>query len=307
MFGSLWILSSTAHAGNLVDSSKSATETLQRVAAGISTNYAALGAVEIALRTVVEQPEFLAETTITEVQPDGSITTYTVAPRWEGKSRIIVNGPDLYRETLEDDGKITQVDAIVDGKWTQYLPDEGIAWIRRPEQMGSSLLPFDPRDVGASDATRLIPQMLRESGVVDVATSTSGKLIQADLRDELGRKLLFEFDPRIGLLPVRAAYCLPDGSISILIDITYQRIEDRKAWLLDTLTRDTFAPGAVGNLARAPKAKPLAVLRQSVTKVVILDDAANNDSIFRLRLPDGVEVRDQIEKTQYRVGGTKSQ
>jgi hypothetical protein len=257
----------------------------------LTTNDEKLGSIELGISQTTVVPG-VAETVTTKTKLPGGINlTTTQRPRVEGKAHLII-GPGILRyDELDDQGDPKSVLSQESGKWTEFRLPQKRKIIRRLDQMGGNS-PIDPRDFLAVDIRQPLVVSLRERRALESGfVLADGKRIYRRVLDIGGQKYEVHFDPRRGMLPVHVTLYHPAGPVLETLDVTYQHVDARGAWLLDTGLRKCFKVAQTDReesaTAAAPKnavpvRNPSILITTKCRIVKLLDD----DSAHALLTPD---------------------
>lgn len=211
------------------------------------------------------------------------------------RSRVLFDGQSFRRENLNNEGSVTEILVFTAGRWTQYSPEHAVVWIRKPEQMSSSILPIDPREFAAPDMKTdlggFLQQCRLESATLSHDTSNAPNIVLA-CATPTGRQHAFWFSSAFDFLPIWAVEYGSDASISVLTSLTYRRIEERDAWLPTECRYRVFEDGALFDVKRADTAQSLGGFTTRVCNVKLVRDL--EDDAFAVDIKDGTRVHDVI-------------
>jgi hypothetical protein len=170
---------------------------------GLKSNCEQLGRVEIKLTAVLISPNVKEARRVTKTYPDGTKIGYDEAPRFDTPIHVVLEGAKL-RHTILDANKRPRQITIFDGKlWTQYIPNEGIAWVRAPEQMGDTMA-RDPNEFGLPSHKQTLIGLLTEGKLLSAQMERLAKgeeIVTVEIRHPKSGHWYFEFDAAANYLP----------------------------------------------------------------------------------------------------------
>jgi len=248
---------------------------------GIADNYTQLKTVAVTVECVTLDPSVKQREVTTTVLPGGTVATLIREPRRTYTSKILLRGEEIRCETNTDDGSV--VFAFTAGVWTQYHPDEKRAWLRRPDQM-PGMFPFDPREAGNTEIRGRLLDRLKDDRVLKVS-KRDAKLIVV-MERATGRQIRYEFDPARSYLPTRVCELHDDGSVNVVVDVSYQEVGRGKTWFPKEVTETIYGkPGA-----KAGDPGWTGRTTQTVGKVVVNEPLAAD--AFKVKIPPETLISD---------------
>ena len=207
---------------------------------GITDNYAQLKTVAVTVECVALDPTVKQREVTTTVLPGGAVATLVREPRSTHKSKILLRGEEVRCETNTDDGPV--VFAFTAGVWTQYHPNDKQAWLRRPDQM-PGMYPFDPREAGNTEIRGRLLDRLKDDTLLQVSKRDAKVIIT--MERATGRQIRYELDPARNHLPTRVCELHDDGSVNVVVDVSYQEVGRGKTWFPKEVTETIYGkPGA---------------------------------------------------------------
>ncbi len=233
---------------NEANSSATPEQLVQKVLNAAKENYKKLGPVELNLNYVYEDLTVKKEITTVTKSEGGRTKIATQKPRHENNAKAVIGGNNFrydfsikslaYSQTLYFDGHL----------WTEIRDAGKYVYIRRPDQMGGRAS-IDPREPAASglkhslenDLLNKTPLHAKYVGVQ--GNSTTGNDIQIEFVNPGGQRYRIYFDAKFDFLPTRFVFYHLDGSILFDKVIDYQRVKERKAWMLSKTVRKGYKKG----------------------------------------------------------------
>jgi hypothetical protein len=266
------------------------------VLAGLSSNADKLGAVEVDVTTVVEQFTVPRPTTIQRTVGELSVT-FQMAPRSEFLNRTVFLGNRVRSDLLGAQGETIEVLHGQDGVWTQYVPADALAWIRRRDDMGNPP-PVDPRDFGLCFFQETYASSLRESKLLEASLreSSRGMLAHVAIERPNGVQIVFDFAAEYDFLPVRVARLNTEGNLNLLSELTYQPVAGRSAWLPATEVRKLFPRGTT--VDRPEEWTGVTTVTVASPRLLTQEEF---DDAFAFTLPAGTRVSDNLKQDIYLV------
>jgi hypothetical protein len=271
-------------------------ELTETVLGALAANTQKLGMIQLTMNFETTQVDIDKPGLIVEKRPNGSTFESYRAPRTREIYRVVFDPVNIRIEVLNLAGEVIDVQCRKNEQWTQYSSTHKAAWIRDPEQMTSVLQFCDPREIGAPDRPETYSGALREHRV------TNGELTRDHKQREIWRVLtadkheqafLFDFDPALGLVPVRSIRYCEDHSINVITELAFERVDQRNAWLVSKGSIRYYRPGALYDPALESKARPFATRVFTVRDVRLLQEDSP-ESYFDVSIPDGTRVHNAI-------------
>ena len=260
-------------------------ELVETVIAGIKQNYSRLETVQLTLHVATKHPKILVEEKETFRRDDDTVVTIIRSPETSEVRKCVLRGKDLRVESAGDHCAETIV-TYHKGLWTKYVPASKVARISLPENVGESLPPVDPRDIGILGARRSLTEKLRQDsimGVEQVDSADGTMLIRIELEDSKGRRWFIDSDPSRGFLPKAITYVRANGNVAATTEFTYQEAIEG-AW---------FLKEAVQRLFDVETEDCLTVMTARVRDLVVNQNV--DEDVFRIELPAGVRVYDDSD------------
>jgi hypothetical protein len=226
---------------------------VQKVLNAAKENYKKLGPVELNLNYVFENLTVKKEITTVTKSKGGGTVTFTLKPRHELNAKAVIGGKN-FRYDLSIKSKPYSQTLYFDGHlWTEFLQPRNVINIRRTNQMPgkSSIDPRDPAGKGLkhpleNDLLNKTPLHAKYVGVQ--GASTTGNDIQIEFASAGGNRYRIYFDEKFDYLPSRFVLFHLDRSILSDKIIDYQRVKERKAWILNKTVRRGYKKGVAHGL-----------------------------------------------------------
>jgi hypothetical protein len=266
------------------------TDTLSR---NFTTNDTKLGAVDMSIHQVCENPDVKKAEVISRDIPRGPSYTIHRAPKIEHIAQVVlVNNKVRYHLTaLHHETNVGRVYGFDGGTWTELFTDRQVANIRRTDQLAGQL-PMDPRHLLTMDARSTVHDFLRsasvrKAGKPEIKYVESNEHIALVSTTQSGNILLI-FDPLVDFLPVRSVVLYADASVNWRTDVSYRKIPSRNAWLVDTVTSKYFPKG----VATQPTSPGWTQLITTTVQDIRLLDLEAGEVAVHVSLPPGTRVHD---------------
>lgn len=270
------------------------------VIAGIKANNSKIQSLLATLEEVSENRLAKKKETVTAKLPNGGSFSYTIFPKNVWKWNFYLDENTMRRDllTLDEGKEPLEIMLCKEGEWTQYAPDEKIAWRR----LGSNMLGVpmaDIREPASLDITDTTVNVLQQYEILSaklISRDQEQTVIEVVTRGRRGEHY-WQFDPSQGFLPISRILRYGDGSINQFVKITYQNIPDKDIWFLQEEKTLTFGQ----NVTFEPSDKnwnnswTLCVKNLEVNVPV-------DTNIFEVHFPDGVRVHDNVAENEFTVG-----
>lgn len=273
---------------------------IDKILAGIEKNNSRIKSVETTIESVHIDPTVTKREVREFETPTGAKVTTVRQPRSVSQSKLILRGEEVRADSRGDDR--TETWLFSGGVWTQYVHESNTAWIRNPDQM-PGMHPIDPRNFASTEIRESFTDGLRTGKVIDaeITQDAAGHPIATALIEftggkRKGRRYRCHFDPTKNYLPTQVAYLLDDGSVNVLIELSYQEVIDGSTWFLQTATRKIFYPGATAADLDRWNSKSVWTIAE---KLHVNRDIP--DEAFEIDFPDGTLVRDSAHSSIHRV------
>jgi len=248
-------------------------------------NQAKLGAVKLHVTEVV-QDHTVSETKVERYpMPDGGETIITRAPQTRRSFRVT-----LFNDQILTDETANRVSRqrFYDGeKWHEHRHDNNTVVIRRTDQM-PGIFPLDPRQLFMPEVRKPFLEVANAATFdQDADSSDEKRLIQMSVTN--GNKLTVTFDPAQGMLPISSTLFHADGSVLRQVELHYDRVENRDAFLVSSVTARFFDAGDATPFTLA-SASPKTTVTTTVDRVSLLPSP--EDGLLSMKVPQGTKVID---------------
>lgn len=266
-------------------------ELVETVIAGMAQNYSRLKTVHLTLQVTTKHPKVSKEERKTYPDGDGLVTIITT-PETSEVRKCVLRDKDIRVESVGQHSQERMV-SYYQNLWTKYVPASRVARISLLENVGETLPPEDPRNIGMLGNTRSLREALRQDAIRNVQQIESGDgtmVIRIDLEDSKGRRWFVDCSPSFGFLPTAITYVRPNGNIAATTEFTYQEpTED--AW---------FLREAVQRLFDADTGDCLTVMTATIENLVV--NQSVDEEVFKIAIPDGVRVYDDSNPEVFKRG-----
>jgi hypothetical protein len=264
-----------------------------KVVAAVRDNYRRIPAGHCKMVFTAVNPGIKEKKTVRHRTPNGLTITYVETPRSTMEMDVIFSGRNVRVDrTIEENEHSSS--AMLDDIWTDYNPSNKWAarWTR--EQMGGAGN-FDPRNVGAAEQKNFFLEELAGDRVVrhETLKGPQGDRLALDMEHSIaGRTLSYrcEFDPRRNYLPARIIRYVPaSGKIISVLEIDYQEVIKKSAWILKKSTQRFYAK------TQATKPDQEGWTQQVTLEVGPVRIAEKiPDKAFEIVIAPGIQFRDNI-------------
>ena len=286
---------------------KPSRELLQRVIKGIQANYSQIRSMEVVVEeTTITQEGFIKTKPLTKSQMEkelasrGWYVSISIPTKRVATSVVSVDGDNIRIDTVEkitpDNTTHEETEICYEDAWTRYEPSSKRAWrMPRDRQMGEMMA--DIREWASFGLKESFLELLGRDEVMVAEVMGSGDSPKGAIHIVTKGLVTYEwtFDPTQGFMPIRRIGRHQDQTIRELMNLTYQPVLEKKAWLPLKRTLLFFKPG----ITSKPSEEGWGQCTTSQVKEIHSLNEPIPQNTFMVKYPEGTIMNDSTKKRRH--------